>query len=84
MNLGMLLYLAVLFVALTPGVLLRIPPKSSLLIAAIVHAVVFALVYHFTYKMVYRFTADGFTTKERFEDGMVEEEEEPSEATAMY
>jgi len=83
MNLGMLLYLAVLFVALTPGVLLRIPPKSSLLVAAAVHAVVFALVYHFTYKMVYRFTTEGFTTKERFE-GEVEEEEEPESAAAMY
>jgi len=54
------LYVALLFVALTPGVLLRLPPKGSLLTAAIVHGLVFALVFCFTYKMVYRLSVDGF------------------------
>ena len=43
-----MLYVAVLFVALTPGVLLRLPPKGSLLTVAIVHALVFSLVIYLT------------------------------------
>ena len=60
MNLIMSLYVALLFVLLTPGVLIRLPPKGSLLMAAIVHGLVFALVFHFTRKMVYRLSVDGF------------------------
>ena len=68
----MSLYVALLFVVLTPGLLLRLPPKGSLLMAAIVHGLVFALVYHFTHKMVWRLTMEGFESQEK------EEEEEPS------
>jgi hypothetical protein len=60
MNLFLTLYVVILFVALTPGVLLRLPPKGSLLTVAIVHGLVFALVYHFTHKIVYRMSVDGF------------------------
>ena len=60
MNLSMTLYVALLFVLLTPGVLLRLPPKGSLLTAAIVHGLVFALIFHCTCKMVYRLSVDGF------------------------
>jgi hypothetical protein len=60
MNLFLTLYVIILFVALTPGVLLRLPPKGSLLTVAIVHGLVFALVYHFTHKIVYRMSVDGF------------------------
>jgi hypothetical protein len=56
----MCLYVVALFVLLTPGVLVRLPPKGSLLTVAIVHGLVFALVYHFTYKIVYRLSVDGF------------------------
>ena len=49
-----LLYLAVLFFVLTPGVLVSLPPGGSKLTVAIVHAVVFALVYHFNHKVVLR------------------------------
>lgn len=52
MNLYMSLYLVFLFVVLTPGILLRIPPKSSKLVVAVVHGLVFALVYCLTYKFV--------------------------------
>jgi hypothetical protein len=59
----MMLYVAVLFVALTPGVLLRLPPKGSLLTAAVVHAVVFSLVVYLTSSYVRGLTASisGFT-----------------------
>ena len=48
----MLAFVALLFVALTPGVLLRLPPGGSKLTVAAVHGVVFALVYHFTHHIV--------------------------------
>jgi hypothetical protein len=47
----MLGFVALLFVALTPGVLLRLPPGGSKLTVAVVHGVVFALVYHFTHRI---------------------------------
>ena len=55
MNLAMILFTAVLFYVLTPGILLSIPPKGSKHAKALVHALVFALVYHFTHKAVWRF-----------------------------
>ena len=57
MSLVMMLYVAVLFVALTPGVLLRLPPKGSLLTVAVVHAVVFSLVVYLTSSYVRGVTA---------------------------
>jgi len=60
MHLICTLYVALLFIVLTPGVLLRLPPKGPLLTAAIVHGLVFALVYHFTHKMVLRLSMEGF------------------------
>jgi hypothetical protein len=35
----------ILFVVLTPGVLLALPPGQSLLVQAVTHALVFGLVY---------------------------------------
>jgi hypothetical protein len=52
MNLYVALYLALLFVVLTPGVLLSLPPGGSKLVVAATHGVVFAVVYHLTYKSV--------------------------------
>lgn len=51
-HLIMSLYVALLFILLTPGVLLRLPPRSSLLTVAVVHSIVFAIVFHLTHKMV--------------------------------
>lgn len=59
---AIMLYQMILFVVLTPGLLLRIPPRGSLLIAAIVHSLVFALIFHFTHKFV-------GSSMESFEDG---------------
>jgi len=52
MNIIKTLYIIALFVLLTPGILLRLPPKGSLLTVAIVHGLVFALVFHVTYRIV--------------------------------
>jgi len=57
MNLFMSLYLAALFVALTPGVLLTLPKGGSKMKVAVVHGLVFAVVWHFTHKMVWSATA---------------------------
>jgi len=48
----MTLYMTVLFLLLTPGVLVRLSPGGSKMTVALTHAVVFGLVYHLTYKMV--------------------------------
>ena len=57
MQILMTLFTAALFLALTPGILLAIPPKGSLLKQAVVHGLLFAVIYHFTneafYTMVY-------------------------------
>jgi len=62
MNLVVSLYVALLFVLLTPGILLTLPKGGKKLTVAIVHGLVFAAVYHFTHKMVWRLSVsmDGF------------------------
>lgn len=45
---------AILFVLLTPGLILRIPPKASLLTASIVHAVVFGILFYLVTKITYQ------------------------------
>lgn len=50
-------FTALLFVVLTPGVVLTLPSKaSSKLVVAVVHGVVFALLYHFTHAAVLEWT----------------------------
>jgi len=62
MNILMSLYILALFVALTPGVLLRLPSGGNKKTVAVVHGLVFAAVFYITYKTVWRFTSsmDGF------------------------
>ena len=49
------LYGAILFVLLTPGLVLRIPSKGPLLHASIVHAIVFGILLYFICKMAYQY-----------------------------
>ena len=55
--------MALLFVVLTPGILLTIPRKGPKLTVAVVHGLVFALVYYFTHSFVWQLTAgmEGFS-----------------------
>ena len=53
------LYLAALFVALTPGVLLTLPKGGKRLTVAVVHGLVFASIWYFTRNAVLRAT-EGF------------------------
>lgn len=59
MMFAMPLFLAVLFVILTPGVVLSLPPKSPLLTKAVVHGLVFALVFYLLQSTVMQY--DGFS-----------------------
>ncbi len=52
----MTLYLAALFVALTPGVLLTLPKGGNKMTVAVVHGLVFAVVWYFTHRMVWRYS----------------------------
>jgi hypothetical protein len=61
MNIGMLLFIAVLFFVLTPGILVSLPSTTSdKYTVALLHAVIFALIYHFTHKPIKKLT-EGFT-----------------------
>jgi len=84
MNLFVTLYVGLLFLALTPGVLLSLPPKSSKLTVAATHALVFAVVYYFTHKYVWKLSMsfDGFQNmmmkkNESFQNMMMKKEGEP-------
>ena len=50
---GMMVYAAVLFYLLTPGVLVRLPPGGSTQTVNLVHAVVFSVVWCYTHKAVH-------------------------------
>ena len=57
----MSVFIALLFFALTPGVLLSLPKKGSLKTKAAVHGVVFAVVFYFIQKPVMNFLySEGF------------------------
>jgi hypothetical protein len=49
----MFLYTIFLFVILTPGVVLRLPPRGSLLSAALVHGFIFSLICHLSYPLFF-------------------------------
>lgn len=53
MNIIMFLYIFLLFVLLTPGILLSLPPKGSKWTVAIVHGLVFAFVLCLTKNFVW-------------------------------
>lgn len=56
----MSIYLAALFVAFTPGVLVTLPKGGSKYTVLAVHAVLFTVVWHFTNKFVWRMSMEGF------------------------
>jgi len=54
---AMILYIIILFVLLSPGILITLPPKGSKLLVAITHALLFALILHLTHNLVQRLEA---------------------------
>lgn len=59
----MMFFVFVLFVVLTPGVLLTLPPNSSNIVVALVHGLVFAVVFLLTHKHLMKLLDDKYTTK---------------------
>jgi hypothetical protein len=57
MNLIMFLFLAVLAFALSPGVLVSLPPGGSKTVVSLTHALVLAAVYALVHKAVYKMVA---------------------------
>ena len=47
-----ILFIAILFFVLTPGILLTLPKGGSKIKVALVHALIFAVLFHFTYKCI--------------------------------
>jgi hypothetical protein len=50
MNLVIFVVLVALFVALTPGVLVYLPPKQSKLVTSLTHGVIFAVIWTIIHK----------------------------------
>jgi len=65
----MSLYLAALFVAFVPGVLVTLPKGGKRMTVVAVHAVLFTVVWYFTHKIVSRLS-------EGFQMNMEDEDEE--------
>jgi hypothetical protein len=60
MHAALSIFVVLLFVVLTPGVLLRLTPNGSKYVVAIVHGLVFAFVLHFVYMHYFKMT-EGMT-----------------------
>jgi hypothetical protein len=54
MNWVVAVYLALLFVLLTPNVVTRLPPSGNKMTVAVTHAVIFGVIVYLTTKMVWR------------------------------
>jgi hypothetical protein len=54
------LYLAALFVILTPGILLTLPARGSRLTVAVVHGIVFVVIYQLTIGLVEDVVLEGY------------------------
>jgi hypothetical protein len=77
MTVILFIVIVALFVALTPGILLSLPPKGSKLVVALTHGIVFAVVLKLIYKPIWKFTSrlEGLKEIEEKEDQPIEEEE---------
>ena len=65
MNAYVYAYIIILFIAVTPGILLHFPHVGNGYIVAITHGIIFALIWEYTHKYVYRNTySEGFQIQE--------------------
>lgn len=62
----MSLYLAALFVAFVPGVLVSLPPKGSKYMVLAVHSLLFVLVWHLTQRTVWRLSIESFQNNSNY------------------
>jgi len=56
MNIVLFIIFVLLFVVLTPGIVVSLPPKSSKLITAITHGFIFALIWTLVNKFLFKAT----------------------------
>jgi len=58
----MILYTVLLFVLLTPGILVRLPPSGNKWTVAFVHGLIYSLIYYFTHNFIMRLSSglEGF------------------------
>jgi len=58
----MIVYTVLLFVLLTPAILVRLPPNGNKWTVAFVHGLIFALIYYFTHNFIMNLSArfEGF------------------------
>lgn len=75
MNILLFLILVVLFVLLTPGIVVCLPPKSSKLTSAITHGLIFAVIWSLSYKFLWRTTSR--MTSMTFLEGMEQPKPKP-------
>jgi hypothetical protein len=77
LNICIFVLQVLLFVLLTPGILLVLPPKSSKYIVAVTHGVVFSALWILLYKPFCKFCSvmrlEGYEEKQK---GMEDEDEE--------
>lgn len=73
MNLILFIVVVALFVALTPGILLSLPPKGSKIVVAVTHGIVFAVVLKLIYKQLCKFNLRLKGMSEGMADGEKEE-----------
>ena len=66
-HLGMFLFSVALFFALTPGILVSLPPKGKKYTVAAVHAVIFAVVWQLTHKAV-GYLTEGFVAAQKLKN----------------
>ncbi len=52
MSILIIVVMVLLFMALSPGVFIYIPPGASKFVAALVHGTVFAVIWYFLYKLL--------------------------------
>jgi len=77
MSVILFIVIVALFVALTPGILLSLPPKGSKLVVALTHGIVFAVVLKLIYKPIWKFTSrmEGLKELDEKEDEAIPLEE---------
>lgn len=59
----MILFSALLFFVLTPGILLRIPPTGNKYMVAFFHAVIFAIIWSLIYNWIWIWTHPNYQHK---------------------
>lgn len=70
MNITLTIYTVVLFVLLTPGILVRLPPTGNKWTVAFVHGLLFALIFYFTQRYVWALSSvmEGMDTPTYYSD----------------